>query len=124
MQKQTKSILILIVIGSLAFGIGEAFAQDGTLTSDQVQLLQIVAVSSAVAGALVSVVNGWQNSTHTFSKKKAFSAILTAITGAMFLVNLGAVAEQTNGMTLFAIIIMYFIIGWGSDKGLSKLDKD
>ncbi len=125
MQRTTKIIALLAVIAIGAFGTDLAFGQsDGVFTSDQTQFIEIIAVSSAIGGALVSVANGAANSTTPFSVKKFISAMITAIIGSMFLVNLGALPQETGGMTLFAIVLTYFIIGWGGDKGLSKLDKD
>lgn len=124
MQRISKAIILLAIIAVTAFGVDEAFAEaKGVVLVSDAEIIQIVAVGAAIAGSIVSVVNGWMTKVGGFNKKKMFSALLTSVTGSMFLVNLGTVAETTSGLTLFATVIMFFIIGWGADKGLAKLDK-
>jgi len=108
MQKSTKIVMLLAIIAIGTLGTDLAYGETSVLTSEQVQTVQIIAVTSTIAGALVSVGNGYANATpKVFSLKKSISAIITAITGAMLLVNLGTVPEQTSGITTFAIVIVF-----------------
>lgn len=121
-----KSILVLLIAGitgAASLGIGEAYAE--SVPGINVQNIQMIAMASTVIGALVAVGAKAVNlpAGQSFSLKKALSAIITSVTTSFTMVNLGLIPQETQGMTLFGIVIMYFILGYGTDRGLSKLDK-
>lgn len=87
-------------------------------------LAESLAVLATVCGALVSVYPGYKNSQEAFSSKKLTSAIITAVMGSITLINFGVIADQSNSMNLVAFLIVYFVLGYGTDKGLAKLDQE
>ena len=113
-------ILICIAAGTLA--TGTAYAQTD---SNVIQNVEYIVVLSTMAGSLVSVYDGYQKSPEgtTFSKKKLLSAFITAITTSMFLISFNTLPAQVNGMSMIAVCISFFLLGYGGDKGLSRLDK-
>jgi len=124
MKKLTEGLLIFGFLAVAMLSFNSAFAQDSIVTNQEVETLQIIALSATIIGSLVAVGQGYADSPEGFSVKKLISAIITAVTGSMLLVNLGMVPEQTNGMTILGVFIMYLILGYGADKGLSRLDKN
>ena len=126
MNKVSKGLILSAVVAIALLATNGAYAQEAEIITDQqAEFIQIVALLSTVTGALISVGEGYSNRPEGsgFSGKELLSALITAITGSMFVINLGAVPEQTNGMTLIAVVVMYIILGYGSDKGLSSLSK-
>src|SRR3990167_2261918 len=125
MKTSNNMIILALVAATLALGTNQVYAQDSPQLAASIEIIEYVAVGSAIGGALVAVAQGISDSpTGTvISKKKVISAVITAVLSSLFLVNLGAIPELTNGLTLFGVIITYFILGYGTDKGLARLDK-
>jgi len=125
MQKSTKLIAILALIAIGTFATDSVYGQSSDQEIVAFQVVEIVTVSATVFGAIISVYDGYTSrpSGEDFSKKKLLSAIITAIMTSMLLINFDTLPEQTSGMSLFAIAIGFLILGWGADKGLSKLDR-
>ena len=95
-----------------------------TIPADAFNLIETIAVGATIIGAIISVVQGYQDNKGTgFSSKKLLSALITAVMGALALVNFGAIPEQTSGLTLIGVFIAYLLLGYGTDKGLARLDK-
>ncbi len=128
MNKISKGLALSSVLAVvLLLGSNVVFAQCTIEATDEEETLtiQIVAIVAAIAGAGVAVAQGIANKPkeESISAKKILSAVITSIMAALVLINLGAVVEQTDGMTILAIFIAYFLVGYGTDKGLAKLDK-
>lgn len=126
MNKITKAMFLSVIVAASLLTTNEVFAQDtGIVVNPQIQTLEIIALSATMAGSIIAVAQGYADRKDGvgFSSKKLLSAIITAVTSSMLLVNLGAIPEQTNGMTIVAVIISYLILGYGADKGLSRLDR-
>ena len=126
MNKITKAMFLSVIVAASLLTTNEVFAQDtGIVVNPQIQTLEIIALSATMAGSIIAVGQGYadRKDGEKFSSKKLLSAIITAVTSSMLLVNLGAIPEQTNGMTIVAVIITYLILGYGADKGLSRLDR-
>lgn len=92
----------------------------------ELELVEFVALFSTIGGSLVNVFDGILNRPdgEGVSKKKILSAIITAVTSSMLLINFGMIPEQTSGMSILGIIVAYGILGYGGDKGLSRLDSN
>lgn len=122
MQKSTKIMLLLALISVGVFATNEAYAQTD---SNVIQNVEYVVVIATMAGALISVYQGYNDAPEEvkFSRKKLLSAMITAITTSMLLINFATLPDTVSGQSLLAISIMFFIVGYGSDKGLAKLDK-
>ena len=123
MNKSVKIIMILICITAATFVTGNVYAQSGDVTV--VQNVEYMVVISAIVGSLVSVYDGYNKSPDgtQFSKKKMMSAFITAITTAMFLISFDTLPAYVDGMSMVAICISFFLLGYGGDKGLARLDK-
>lgn len=91
---------------------------------ETLSLAEGIALIAAIAGASVSVYEGYSDRPdgEGFSKKKLTSAFITAITSAMLLINFGVIAEEAQNMNMIAFSVAYFLLGYGGDKGLAKLD--
>lgn len=114
--------MVCIAAGTLI--TGNAYAQSGADVT-VVQNVEYIVVISTIFGSLVSVYDGYNKSPEgtPFSKKKLLSAGITAITTSMFLISFNTLPEQVNGMSMIAVCISFFLLGYGGDKGLSRLDK-
>ena len=125
MKTSFKIITLLAIVAAASIGTEQVYAETSTVIASELNIVEFVAVLSAVGGALVAVGQGIADSpTGTkISRKKVISAIITAITGSMLVVNLSTLSEQTAGLSLLAIVIMFGLLGYGSDKGLARLDK-
>lgn len=114
-------ILICIAAGTLI--TGNAYADTGDVTV--IQNVEYLVVISTIFGSLISVYDGYNKSPDgtAFSKKKLLSAFITAITTSMFLISFDTLPAQVNGMSMIAVCISFFLLGYGGDKGLARLDK-
>lgn len=124
MNKSVKIIMILICVTAATFATGNVYAQSGGDVT-VVQNVEYIVVISAIIGSLVSVYDGYNKSPEgtTFNKKKLMSAFITAITTSMFLISFNTLPDQVNGMSMVAICVSFFLLGYGGDKGLARLDK-
>lgn len=123
MQKFTKVMALVAILGASMIGTGQAFAE--TSVSSDIQYVELLAVGAAIIGALLAVGQGIADrpKDQPISIRKTLSAVITAITASMLIVNLGALPDQIAGMSLVGIAIMFLMIGYGGDKALAKLDK-
>ena len=126
MNKITKGLMLSVIVAAALLTTNEVYAQTDIVTNDQVETVQVTALSAAIVGSVISVVVGYTERPdgQGFSIKKLLSAIITSVMGSMLLVNLGAIPAETNGMTIVGIFISYLILGYGADKGLARLDKN
>lgn len=87
------------------------------------ETLALVAICSAVFGAVASTIQGYWNSDKGYSVKKLFSALLTSAFFAFGLVNLSQVNDQLATLGWVGLIVTNLILGYGIDKAHSALDK-
>lgn len=90
------------------------------------ELVAIVAILAAEAGAILSVVKGWWNApdNEPFNHKKLGSALITSALAALGLVSFNTLPDPTSSSFLWiGVIVQFLVTGWGVDKILSGLDK-
>lgn len=124
MQKSLKVVILLAIIAVSSLSVNHAYAQ--TLGTTDADIIEYVAVGAVVLGAVIAVIDGYTSKKTAavgFSIKKLISALTTSIMGAVVLINFGAIPAETNGASILGVFFTYLLIGWGTDKGLARLDK-
>lgn len=86
-------------------------------------LLQVIAIVSAMFGAALSTFKGHSNTNEPYNKKMLLSSLIISIMGSLTLINFKMIPEQFNEIGLVGTVIVYLLLGFGADQGLSKLDK-
>jgi len=87
------------------------------------ELIAIIAISSAVSGAIASTIQGYWNSDSGYSLKKLSSAILTSAFFAFGIVNLTGLESQVSNLGMTGIVIANLLLGYGINKAHSALNK-
>jgi len=87
------------------------------------ETLALMAIASAVIGAIASTIQGYWNSEDGYSLKKLASAILTSGFFAFGIVNLTGLDSQVSQLGLVGLLVSNLLLGYGIDKAHSALDK-
>ncbi|MFM7795579.1 MAG: hypothetical protein ACKO7N_02335 [Candidatus Nitrosotenuis sp.] len=87
------------------------------------ETLAIMAIVSAVIGAIASTVQGYWNSEGGYSLKKLSSAVLTSAFFAFGIVNLTGIDSQASQLGIVGLLVSNLLLGYGIDKAHSALDK-
>ena len=125
MEKSLKMIVLLAIVAISSLSVNQAYAQEIDVATD-IPIIESIAVVAVIIGSVISVVDGYTSRTTKttgFATKKLLSALITSIMGAITMINFGAIPDQTNGLSILGVFVSYLILGWGTDKGLARLDK-
>ena len=87
------------------------------------EIIALVAILSAVTGAILSTISGWWNSEGNYHKGKLASSLIIAVMGSFALVNFSILQDQLNNVGLVGLISSYLLVGFGIDQATSKLDR-
>lgn len=87
-----------------------------------VELAIIVLVAAGIGGFLATV-QGALKSPDGYSLKKLLSALITTEFIVFGLVNITGLPENASTTVIIGLILSSLILGYGSDKTLSGLDK-
>jgi hypothetical protein len=93
---------------------------------DMNELLPLVAIASVIFGVGLSVANGYANRPEgtDFKFGKLFSSLIIGVMGSVSIsmFTLQFVTDQVSELGVVAFALMFIMQGFGTDKGLSKLD--
>ena len=87
------------------------------------ELLSLIAVASAGIGAVFATLQGYWAQEGGYSIKKLLSALISSAFVSFGLVNLSGVQEQYTAIGYMGVIIGGLLLGYGTDRSLSALDK-
>jgi len=91
------------------------------------ELLPMIALVAVIFGVVLSVGKGYTNRPdgEKFKVGKLISSLIIGTLGSLSisLLTVQAVTEQINQLGWVAFVVMFIIQGFGTDQGLSKLDK-
>ena len=89
------------------------------------ELIAIIAIVAAATGAILSTLKGYWNSpdTESYKKGRLASSLIISIMTSFALVNFDIISDQLTSLGYVGIIVTYALIGFGTDAGLSQLDK-
>lgn len=91
------------------------------------EVLPLLALFAVVTGAIVSVAQGYGNRPEgeVFRWGRFMSSLIIGVVGALGISNLaiGYINEQIAALGYVAFTIVFFLQGYATDRGLSKLDK-
>jgi len=83
----------------------------------------LLAVVSAVVGAMASTVQGYWKAESGYSIKKLASAIISSGFTAFGVVNLVEIPNQVETVGVVGLVIANLLLGFGIDQAHAKLDK-
>lgn len=91
------------------------------------ELLPLVAIAAVIFGVALSIAKGYGNrpSGENFNFGRLASSLIIGVMGTMSIsmITLSFVTEQINEIGIIAFAVGFVIQGFGTDAGLSKLDK-
>lgn len=83
----------------------------------------LLAVVSAVVGAIASTIQGYWRADSGYSLKKLASAIISSGFTAFGIVNLVQIPEQIATLGVVGLTVSNLLLGYGIDQAHSNLDK-
>ena len=87
------------------------------------ETLALVAIASAVIGAIASTIQGYWKSEDGYSVKKLASAVLSSGFFAFGIVKLTGLDAQVSQLGIVGLIATNLLLGYGIDRAHSALDK-
>jgi len=91
------------------------------------ELLPLIAVASVIFGVFLSIGKGYSNRPEgeKFKFGRLFSSLIIGVLGSLSIsmLTVDALQSQINEIGIVALVITFIIQGFGTDQGLSQLDK-
>jgi hypothetical protein len=92
------------------------------------EIIILIAVISAISGASLSVLKGYKKNTtadkqNAFKGQRLLSSLIIAIMTVLATIQFGAITDQFGILGYIGLAITYLVLGFGTDQGLSHLDK-
>jgi len=90
------------------------------------ETIVLLAVLATVAGAVLSTIKGYfgaKANEEVYKVSRLISSTIIAVMTALAIVNFGVINETLSTIGLVGLIVVQMVIGFGTDQGLSKLDK-
>jgi len=90
------------------------------------EYIVLIAVLATVSGAILSTIKGYFGAIdkgENYKVSRLISSVIIAVMTSLAIVNFGIINETLTSLGLVGLIVVQLVIGFGTDTGLSKLDK-
>lgn len=87
------------------------------------ELIVLIAVVATMFGAILSTLKGYFGTEEPYKVNRLISSLIISVMTAFAIVNFGVIQEQLDTVGLVGLIVLQLVIGFGTDQGLSKLDR-
>lgn len=92
------------------------------------EFLPLIAIAGVVFGVVLSIAKGFKNRPDNtpFQVNKLFSSLIIGVMGTLSvsMLIISTLAEQVSELGIVAFTFLFVMQGFGTDQGLSYLDKD
>lgn len=86
----------------------------------------LIAVFATVCGAILSTLKGYFGSlaeNKQYKVSRLISSIIIAVMTSLAVINFDILKDSITSLGIVGLIVVQLVIGFGTDQGLSKLDK-
>lgn len=87
------------------------------------ETIMLIAVASTAFGAILSTLKGYFGTQEPYKVNRLISSLIISIMVSLSIVNFNVIQDNLTSVGLVGLIVLQLVLGFGTDQGLSKLDK-